>query len=250
MNFAPINLTPSAVLALAFNDDDSLADARAAAVRTDVLKYAILARRASVISEALARAVLTADPDQCTAVIVPVAGPPQFYTLWRREDWLQSDYRRYLIALERAADRRRRDTSAAKAARVSDMARKLCEFMAGTESDYVQYRAKIADIYYNDAREDEAMFASIIAELVARVIHHDIYIPLSAEVLSLIADERKAVTATTPTDTTHDRQEQQLDSDARAEDDEGAAPRADGGEETEAAVEDAVEEEECGGGAL
>lgn len=195
MNFpAAITLSPASLLSAIFNDADELTDARALAARTDVLKYAIAVRRAVVIPEALARAILTADPDQLTAVVVPVKSAILFYTLWRRDDWLASDYRRYLVALERAAEKQRRDTTHAKTSRLNDMARKLTDLMSGTEADYVQYRAKIVELYYQDAREDEANFKNLIDEIVRKATGRDIYIPLSAEVLARIAEERSGVT--------------------------------------------------------
>lgn len=221
-----ITLTPSALLAVAFNDGEDLTGARECAMRIDVLKYALPAH-ARVISESLSRAILTADPEQLVSTVVPIQVPGRtIYTLWRREDWLTSDFRRYCIALDRAAERQRRDTKAAKVARINEMARKLTDLLSGTESDYVQYRATIADLYYTHSAEDEATFQRAIQRIVDDITHRDFYIPLSSEILAVIAEEKDGAepVATVTTTTNEDSEQSSHDQEnPRHEGEEGAA---------------------------
>lgn len=180
-----LELTIPSLLGLVFNDDEQLTTARSEIARMDVYCLA----EAVVISERTARLILTTDAEELhTHVQVVDTNIGKVYLLWRKETWLISDARRYEIAMNRARERRARDTTVARAERITAMARKLAEAMSGSEDDFKSYRAHIAGLY-EQAGRNEARFASIISDVVKRITKVDFYIPLSAEVLAIIAED-------------------------------------------------------------
>lgn len=180
-----LNIRLTSLLNLVFNDDDNLAAARSEIARTNVYCLA----ESVVISEDSARAIIALDPEELhTHVQVVETSIGNVFLLWRKHVWMISESRRYEAALRRAKERRARDTSVAKAERITAMARKLCTEISGTDEDFKAYRAHIAQMYA-DAGQNEARFAAMIADVVKKVTKFDFYIPLSAETLALMAED-------------------------------------------------------------
>lgn len=188
-----IELTVPTLLGLVFNDSEELTAARSEIARYDVYCLA----EAVVVSERTARLILTTDPEELhTHVQVVETSVGNVYLLWRKETWMISHSRRYEIAMNRAREKRARDTTVARAERITAMARKLAEAMSGSESDFKSYRAHIADMY-DKAGRNEARFAATIADVVEKITRVDFYIPLSAEVLAIIAADEAQQNAET-----------------------------------------------------
>lgn len=188
-----IELTVPALLGLVFNDSEELTAARSEIARYDVYCLA----EAVVVSERTARLILTIDPEELhTHVQVVETSVGNVYLLWRKETWMISHSRRYEITMNRAREKRARDTTVARAERITAMARKLAEAMSGSESDFKSYRAHIADMY-DKAGRNEARFAATIADVVEKITRVDFYIPLSAEVLAIIAADEAQQNAET-----------------------------------------------------
>lgn len=188
-----IELTVPTLLGLVFNDSEELTAARSEIARYDVYCLA----EAVVVSERTARLILTTDPEELhTHVQVVETSVGNVYLLWRKETWMISHSRRYEIAMNRAREKRARDTTVARAERITAMARKLAEAMSGSENDFKSYRAHIADMY-DKAGRNEARFAATIADVVEKITRVDFYIPLSAEVLAIIAADEAQQNAET-----------------------------------------------------
>lgn len=188
-----IELTVPTLLGLVFNDSEELTAARSEIARYDVYCLA----EAVVVSERTARLILTTDPEELhTHVQVVETSVGNVYLLWRKETWMISHSRRYEIAMNRAREKRARGTTVARAERITAMARKLAEAMSGSENDFKSYRAHIADMY-DKAGRNEARFAATIADVVEKITRVDFYIPLSAEVLAIIAADEAQQNAET-----------------------------------------------------
>jgi hypothetical protein len=187
-----LTLNVQTLLDLIFRDDDVLTEVRSALVRLPGYKnyYA----EALVITEDIARLVLTADPngDVSHIQIIEIDGGLKAYLLWRKSTWMISGMRRLEVAIACDRERKRFDIEAAKAERITAMARKLCDLMGGSESTYAQYRMRFAALYYEEAGQDEQTFRDIIARVEREITHVEVYIPLSAEILAKMAEKSAA----------------------------------------------------------